>query len=254
MLIITSPAKRQDFEKVWDNSFYSIPEFPDKSKALVAILEKYSVTKLQKLFGVSTKLAELNAERFRLWSQKHTVKNSKPAILAYKGDIYRQFDADGFDNKEREYAQRNLRIITGLYGILNAYDLIQPYRLEMKIKLRSGKSKDLYSFWQNEITGKLNSDLKKNNTNIIINLASHEYADVVDRKKIQGKIVDVNFRQLRKGRLQNIGIIAKISRGEVIDFMIQKQVKTISELKKFNKNGYKLSEETDNSLTFTKKG
>jgi cytoplasmic iron level regulating protein YaaA (DUF328/UPF0246 family) len=253
MLAITSPAKTQDFDSQFPGMLSTKPEFTTKVDTLVAKLKKLTKKELAALLGVSDDLALLNYTRFRDWNQN----SDKQAILAYKGDIYRQFDAESFTKTEQQYVQSHLRIITGLYGILRPYDRIKPYRLEMKTKIDSFNIEDfskLQDYWRNDITAHLNNKLLDFNTNerILINLASNEYADAVDFEKINSQVLEIEFRQRKNGELVNYGIYAKFARGLFIRYMVENSITSKKDLEGFNIDGYSLYESTEEAMTFVK--
>lgn len=254
MLILTSPAKTQDFESSWETQIEPTkPQFLTDASKLIEILQKKSKKKLQGILGVSEKLVEENYERYQNWEKSHKLVNSKPALLAYKGDIYRQFKANGFSKSEQVYAQKSLRIITGLYGILRAYDLIQPYRLEMKTDLETNKESDLYEFWGKKLTNQLNKDIRDQNHKLVLNLASKEYSHSISFKDLKADYVTVEFKQTKNGTTKNYGILSKFARGVMIDWCIKNKVKTLEKLKQFDMNGYRLEQETLHKLLFVSK-
>jgi hypothetical protein len=256
MIAITSPAKTQDFESDWDTEIKSQPEFLEEAITLRKKLKDYSKSQLEDVLNVSENLAELNYNRFQEWVEKHTEDNSKPAILAYQGDIYKQFQAEEFTEAEQEYLQSHLRILTGFYGILRPYDLIQAYRLEMKTKLKveDAGTEDLYEFWEDKLTDHLNEKLKDfpKESRAIINLASNEYVKAVNPEKIDGDWIEIEFRQKKEGELKNYGIYAKKARGAFIKFMVKNNIRELKELQEFNLNGYEFLEKTDEGIMFVK--
>lgn len=252
MLIITSPAKTLDFKSNWNKELAKNGRFIKEAVELVSSLSQLSQKQLQNLFGVSEKIAKLNYERYQAWEEVHNTENSKPAILVYDGDIYKELRRDQYQQPEIKYAQNSLRIISGLYGILRAYDLIQPYRLEMKTKLKTKKAQDLYDFWGTKLTDQLNEDVKLYGSSYLVNLASNEYAKAVDLKKINCDVLEIEFRQKHGGELKNYGILAKKARGMMIDFMIKNKVRTPEELQAFAREGYKYTETKAGKLFFVK--
>lgn len=253
MLILTSPSKSLDFETDWGCEFFSAPEFIDKSTQLADILKGYSQEKLGKVLGVSDKLAAMNVDRFTHWSaHMHDPMRARPAILAYTGHIYQQMHPRDYSTSEQKYAQSSLRIISGLYGLLRPYDLILPYRLEMKVKLANPLGKDLYKFWKLLVTEKLNQEVRENQHKLIVNLASTEYSKVVDPKKLVVPMLNVTFNQ-RKGReLKNIMLYSKQARGMMLEYLIRNKVESYQELLGFDVDGYKLTQENENEVLFVK--
>lgn len=242
MLAIISPAKTQDFTDQKFIDTYSDPEFLKESEKLIKELKKKSATSISKLMEVSSNIAELNYERYQNFETPFTPENAKQALLAFKGDVYTDIDVDNFTKKEFEFAQDHLRILSGLYGILKPLDLIQPYRLEMKIKLKNSRGKNLYEFWGDRITKVINTDLEKSKNPCLINLASQEYFKVIDTKKIKGEIITPTFKEHKNGEYKIIAIYAKRARGMMANFIIKNKLKNVEKLKTFGEAGYEYSE------------
>lgn len=255
MIVITSPAKTLDFGTGWESVVSSQPRCLDQSTQLVDQIKLLRLDSLQSFLGVSENLAQLNHERFQQWNRLHSKDtNSKPAVLAYDGDIYRQFAAAELDSVQQQYLQSHLRIISGLYGLLRPYDLIRPYRLEFKSKLErleGIETDNLYKFWGDTLAELLVSDLKASHGDqVLINLASNEYWRAV--KMIAAPVIQVEFRQRKQGVLKNYGIYAKQARGLMIGFMVNHQIDDVSGLKGFDVDGYELLDQDDSKLVFVK--
>ena len=180
MIILLSPAKTLDFSPSEVKEF-TTPRLLDKSQTLVNLLKKKSANSLKKLMGVSDNIAQLNVERFQNYARPFTLDNAKQSVLAFKGDVYTGLEAEGFGEEDLAFAQKHLRILSGLYGLLQPMDLMQPYRLEMGTKLKVSRKKNLYEFWDKKITQLINEDLAKSGTDVVINLASKEYFHAVKR-------------------------------------------------------------------------
>ncbi len=254
MIVITSPAKTLDFNSAYKLNFEpTIPVFVARSSTVVKRLKKCSITSLIKLFDISKSIADVHVARFDRWNKYHNKNNARPALLAYNGDIYRQLSKYTYSKKEQEYAQEHVRIISGLYGILRAYDLIQPYRLEMSIKISVDNKKNLYDFWERDVTNFLNEEIKTHPAHYIINLASHEYSDVIDKKKLAAKLISIEFRQRKNNRVFNYGLYAKRARGMMIEYMIKNLVTTTEELHSFKTNGYKFTKSDSSHIYFEKR-
>ena len=182
MLVVISPAKKLN-ENCDKNliSKYTVPPYLENSKKIVSTLKTYSVSKLSKLMNISDKISSLNYERYIKWSLPFSRDNAHPALLLFQGDVYKGIEAESFEEEDFLFAQKSLRILSGLYGILKPFDLIQPYRLEMGTQLKIGKYNDLYDFWGDNITNAINKD---NNSDYLINLASVEYFKSINQKYI----------------------------------------------------------------------
>jgi len=241
MLILISPAKTLDFDTPSVAPKHSQAGMLDDSEQLIDILTTKSPLDLEKMMGISSKLAQLNAERYHQWSRPFNKKNAKQALLAFKGDVYTGLNAETFSDTDFLYAQEHLRILSGLYGVLRPLDLIQPYRLEMGIKLENSRGKNLYEFWGERITKKLNSQLKKIESDTILNLASNEYFKSVKHKELNGKLVTPVFKDWKNGQYKMISFFAKKARGTMSAWLIQQQVEDLAKLKRFKIDGYKYS-------------
>ena len=234
MLLLISPAKTLDFSNnVPETIIGSKPIFMKEAMKLVTILQTYSAPDLEQLLDISSKLSELNHQRFKDFKQQL----SKPALYAYKGDVYEGFELKGYTQKDIDFANQHLRIISGLYGLLKPLDLIQAYRLEMSINLANPAGKNLYNFWQDKITNTLNQEPSK----FIVNLASQEYSSAIT--KLNKPMINITFKESHKGTYKIIGIHAKKARGVMANFIIRNQLKELNEIKEFNLNNYKFMPE-----------
>ncbi|KER03257.1 peroxide stress protein YaaA [Photorhabdus temperata] len=252
MLITISPAKTLDYESLLATEKYSQPELLDQSKQLISICRELTPAQIASLMGISDKLAGLNAARFGEWHADFTPENARQAILAFKGDVYTGMQAEIFSDREFDFAQAHLRILSGLYGVLRPLDLMQPYRLEMGIKLENKRGKDLYSFWGDLITEKINEALEQQGDNILVNLASDEYFKSVNTKKLAGKIIKPVFLDEKNGKYKIISFYAKKARGLMSRFIIQNQLTQADHLVEFNLDGYAFDESLSkgNELVF----
>jgi len=242
MLIVISPAKTLDFDTQPVTTQYSQPEMLNQSESLINILTTKSPADIESLMKISPKLSELNVERYHQWSKPFKPSNAKQALLAFKGDVYTGLDAETFSEDDFTYAQNHLRILSGLYGILKPLDLMQAYRLEMGIRLENPKGKNLYEFWGSDITNKINTQLKSINSDVLLNLASNEYFKSVKKKEVEGDIVTPVFKDWKNDQYKMISFYAKKARGLMSAWVIQNQVSELSQLNKFNVDGYKYSE------------
>ena len=252
MLIVTSPAKTLDFSSPFLAPFETQPNFTKEASEIMNKLKSLKKEELTKLFEVSSEIAETNYERFQKWEARHTKENSRPAIVAYNGDIFEQIHENEYSEQQATYLQNSLRIISGLYGVLRPYDLIQPYRLEMRIHLTVDQRKNLYEFWDGKITDFLNKDIEKHENQYLINLASEEYGRVINPEKLRVPMINIIFNQQKNGKIVNYGLLARKARGMMIDYMIKNQVYDIKQLKDFTQDSYKLIGETSSTLLFMK--
>lgn len=260
MLMIISAAKSLDYKSTISLENQSFPRFEEKTKILVKQLKKFSKDEIKNLLEVSENLASLNFQRFKDFSDSYNLKNSKQAILVFNGDVFQKIAKEKFSKEDFLFAQKHLRILSGLYGSLRPFDLIQPYRLEMGTKFQNDlvaknlKIKNLYQFWSEEISDFFNEDLKKSKEKYIINLASEEYAKAVDSKKIKGKIINVIFQEKKKDQYKIVGILAKKARGSMVNWIIKNKITDVEKLKNFSEDNYKFNEKfsDENNLFFVR--
>ncbi|PKQ65101.1 peroxide stress protein YaaA [Labilibaculum filiforme] len=238
MLIVISPAKTLDFESPAVSDIYSDASFLKESRLLIKELRNLKVDDIANLMGISANLAQLNFERFHMWSTPFTKENSKQALLAFKGDVYTGINASTFSDGDFIQSQSNLRILSGLYGVLKPMDLIQAYRLEMGKKIKTSRGENLYQFWGDSITKSINKSLKASNHKHLINLASNEYFKSIDKKKVQAEIITPVFKDLKNGEYKIISFFAKKARGLMTRFIIQNKITDPEDLKAFDLDGY----------------
>lgn len=252
MKIIISPAKSLDFETKALTSLYSQPRFLEQSLKLNKKLKSLSKKKLSELMSISSDLAALNYERNQNWHLPFTTENAKQAVFAFTGEAYRGLDVSSLPEDKLPLLQDRLRILSGLYGLLKPLDLIQPYRLEMGTKLKVGKADNLYKFWGQKIAVTLNSEMEDDE--ILVNLASSEYFKAVDKKTLKAPMVTPVFKDFKNGEYKTIMTFAKKARGFMVRYILDNNCKTIEDLKGFNTERYRFSEElsTETELVFTR--
>lgn len=258
MIVLLSPAKTLDYETPVKTALQSDLLFPDKAGYLAKKLARMSPGKLRKMMDISEDLAQLNADRYARWDLSRIDEDGRQAVLAFKGDVYQGLAAENFTDKVLERAQERLRILSGLYGVLRPLDLMLPYRLEMGTSWEiTPKTKSLYAFWKKEVTARLTQDLKAFDTNIILNLASVEYAKAADFKKTGAKVIAPKFKEERGGRFQMISFFAKKARGLMAAFVLENEVHSPEGLKNFDREGYafneRLSDINKDEWVFTRK-
>ena len=248
MLTVIAPAKTLDFESKPVISEFTIPEMLSYSEKLAGKLKKLSPEKISELMGISASLAELNFERFRLWSPPFTPQNAKQAVLAFNGDVYEGLDANSLSEKQLIMTQKKLRILSGLYGVLRPLDLIMPYRLEMGTKIGFGKAKNLYEFWRKGITENINRSVKESGSKILVNLASDEYFKSIDIKNTDAEVVTPVFKDMKNGEYKIISFYAKRARGLMTRFIIQNNIEDPENLQAFEDGGYNYNPRLSDSL------
>lgn len=250
MLIVISPAKTLDFEQKAHTKHFTENDFLPKAAKLVKALKKYKASDLKDLMRISDALATLNEDRFKTWSRPFNLDNAKQALLAFKGDVYTGLDADTLSEDELLYTQDHLRILSGLYGILRPLDLIQPYRLEMGTKLKTQDFNNLYEFWGDKLTTKINLALEDQGDNILINLASNEYFKALNKKKLKAEIITPVFKDFSNGEYKMISFFAKKARGLMSRFILENKLTNPEDLKHFESDGYFYSETESTSNQF----
>lgn len=255
MLIVVSPAKTLDYETPAKTKVFTQPDYLDRSQELISRLRHMPPHDIASLMKVSDKIAGLNFERYQDWNKKFTVKNAKQSILAFKGDVYTGLDAESFTAKDFAFAQKHLRVLSGLYGLLRPLDLMQAYRLEMGTKLDTDHGKNLYEFWGSTITEGLNVQLKKIKSDILINLASNEYFKSVKTKELNAEIITPAFKEFKNGDYKMISFYAKKARGMLSRYIIQHQLSNPEDIKTFSDEGYAFNKKLSkgNTWTFTRK-
>lgn len=258
MLIILSPAKSLDYESDLPAGIHSTtPLFEKQADYLVSKLKTFSAKKLSKMMDISASLADLNLQRYQEFdtlSQDQT----RPAVFAFDGDVYKGLAPALWDDDTTDLSQERLRILSGLYGILRPLDALKPYRLEMGTDWAITPSKkNLYAYWRKGVTDTLLADLKATDAEFLLNLASQEYAKVVDFKKIPVRVVTPEFKEERNGEFQMISFFAKRARGLMTTFALEKNITKPAELLHFGADGYgfneRLSNLNQNKWVFTRK-
>ena len=255
MLVVISPAKSLDLESPVKTRKFSQPEFMADSAKLVKDLKKLNPEQLSSLMHMSSKLGALNYKRFANWHTPFDNNNARPAIFTFVGDVYLGFKANELSTTDLNYAQKHLRILSGLYGVLKPLDLMQAYRLEMGTRFANARGKDLYSFWGQKITHSLNEDLSNESKRLLINLASNEYFNAIAVDKLDGKIITPVFKDFSSGKYRFLSFFAKQARGMMAAYIIRNRVNSVEKLKQFNSDGYKFcsEESNDTKLVFLRK-
>ena len=238
MLTVISPAKTLDLDTPAPVRKCTRPMFLDEAQELVDRLKKLSAGELSQLMSVSAKIAELNRRRYREWNQPFTPANAKQAVWAFRGDVYTGLEADSFKARDVEFAQKHLRMLSGLYGVLRPLDLIQAYRLEMGTRFMTRHGNNLYQFWGDKITECLNRELKRMRSPTLINLASQEYFKSVHANALGAPVITPVFKERRNGSYKVISFFAKRARGAMSRYIIRHRINDSADLKQFKEDGY----------------
>jgi len=245
VLILLSPAKSLDYDSPLSTEKWSTPELLDHSQELVEVMATKQPDEIGQLMKISRALAETNFDRFQDWSTPFTPENARPALLAFHGDVYVGLNAPAtFSERDFEFAQSSLRILSGLYGVLRPLDLMQPYRLEMGTKLATNRGADLYEFWGDVITDHLQLALEASpGSKVLVNLASNEYFKSVKKARVGAPIIAPRFLDTKDGQQKVIAMFAKRARGAMAAWMIKNRVRTVQDLDQFDLLGYRYDPE-----------
>ena len=238
MLVVVSPAKKLNMSLV-DNLKVSEPQFKNNANELVNVVRGLSIKDLEKLMDISTNLAELNKDRFNDFGNQQ----KKAAAFAFAGDTYKGLSVEKFEIEDLDWAQKHLRILSGLYGLLRPLDEIEPYRLEMGSKLKGAHGSSLYDYWGNQISENLNQHAKEIGSKILVNCASNEYFNAINLNSLLLRVITPIFMERKNGKEKIISFYAKNARGAMARFIIQNRLKSEEDIKKFDLDGYNYSAE-----------
>lgn len=243
MIILLSPAKDLSTGSLKSRAGTTRPVLLEKSARLVNKLKGMSAKKLASLMDISPALAELNHARYAAWSTPFTRRNARPAVDVFNGEAYRGLNAATLDADDLRFAQRHLRILSGLYGVLRPLDLMQDYRLEMGTALKMGRANNLYAYWGDAITAQLNSDLADNGEDVVMNLASVEYFKAVRPAKLKARVITPVFKDRTTGGYKVVMVYAKQQRGAMARHIIRHRLLDPAQLKNYADNGYRFAPE-----------
>jgi cytoplasmic iron level regulating protein YaaA (DUF328/UPF0246 family) len=243
MLIIISPSKNLKQQSIAYKGPFTTPLFMKEATQLNSTLKEYSRHDLAKLMSINTKLAELNFKRIQQFAHRFTPENAHPALGLFSGDVFQGIRASEMSIEDLVFANDHLRILSGLYGLLQPFDLMQAYRLEMGTKLPNSKGDDLYAFWGDKITNELNKTMAEKSTKLLINLASKEYFSSLDFPALKADIITPHFKEFRDGKLRFLSFNAKRARGLMVRFIVENRIEKKEDLKLFQTDGYVLHTE-----------
>jgi cytoplasmic iron level regulating protein YaaA (DUF328/UPF0246 family) len=246
MIVLLSPSK--NLHNIPQKAHrHSLPRLHDQSLELIEALKKLKPAALQKLMSINEKLALLNCKRYSEFTWPHTDTNATSAMYTFRGEVYLGLEANTMTKAQAEQADKQIRILSGLYGLLRPLDLIQPYRLEMGSALKVARKKDLYTFWGDQITDLLNADIAESKSKEIINLASQEYMAAIQTEKLTVPVMGIQFLEDRNGKLQFLSYNAKRSRGWMARYISDQKIKSSKQLKGFDLQGYGYREDLSDS-------
>ena len=250
MITVLSPSKKLNFKHQDAVSLFTQCDFIESAQELVNKAKNLTSQDLKDLMKISDSLADLNKDRFNSWSLPFNKENAKQAILAFDGGVYSGLEAETFNQQDLDFAQEHLRILSGLYGVLKPLDLIQPYRLEMGTKFQNKKGKNLYDFWSYDVKNNLNKKNKSHDNKTILNCSSNEYFNVIDKKLLDGNVLNTVFKEYRDGELKFISFNAKKARGLLAKFVINNKITRNKDLKDFDLENYKFDLSLSDKSTF----
>ncbi len=255
MLLVISPAKTLDFKTPARTQQFNQPSFLDDAEELIEQLKQLEPAEISSLMSISEKLAILNSNRFIGWQRPFTAENSKQALLAFNGDVYEGMAVDSLSEADLAWTNDRLRILSGLYGLLKPLDLIQPYRLEMGTRFKNLRGKNLYEFWGDKITQKLNQEQADEKSPVLINLASNEYFKSVKPKLLKGEVITPVFKDWKNDKYKIISFYAKKARGMMAAYIIKNRLESAEQIKAFDAAGYGYSaeESTENEWVFLRR-
>ncbi len=255
MLIVLSPAKRLDFTEPSPDVAATQRRFVEDTANLSKTARNQTQADLRRLMGISADLAKLNQARFKAFAPE-ALDTGVQAAFAFAGDVYQGLDARTLDKAGLAFAQDQLRILSGLYGLLRPLDRIQPYRLEMGTRLHTRRGNSLYDFWGDRISKQLNADAEGQADPTLVNLASQEYFGAVDARALKLPVVTPHFREEKDGESRIISFFAKKARGTMARFAIDQRIETAADLKAFDRDGYRFQKaaSTDTDWIFTRQG
>jgi cytoplasmic iron level regulating protein YaaA (DUF328/UPF0246 family) len=232
-----------------------MPEFLNEAELLVKKIKHLSRTELAELLDINSNLAKLNADRHFNWHVPFTTQNAKQAVFVFNGEVFRGLNPGSFTQDDFGYLQSHLRILSGLYGTLRPFDLIQPYRLDVSTRLGTGKGKNLYSFWESKITKALNEAVKNSGgPQVLLNLASGEYFKCINRRKLLAEVIDFDFLENKNNSYKPVVVYIKKARGMMVRYVIKNRIENVDDLKGFNEDGYWFNPglSTEKKLVFTR--
>ena len=238
MITVLSPAKKLSPECNSNGSAYTKPVFLDQSENLVEILKSYDPVGLQSLMGISQNLSELNWERYQSWTSNFSPDIAREAVYSFKGDTYTGLDADSLAEKDIIFAQDNVRILSGLYGVLKPLDLMLPYRLEMGTRLENKNGKNLYEFWGDSLSEIISRELDTHKDKALINCASNEYFKSISNEFLEASVITPEFKEIKNGTIKMISFYAKKARGMMARYIIENRIDDVEDILSFNLDGY----------------
>jgi cytoplasmic iron level regulating protein YaaA (DUF328/UPF0246 family) len=239
MIIVLSPSKALDFTAAPQAAPLTMPELREHTAELSKTAKKLRAADLKRLMDLSDDLAKLNRERFQAFDPES--EDGLQAAFAFNGDVYLGLKARELDKKALAWAQKHVRILSGLYGVLRPLDAIQPYRLEMGVRLKTKRGASLYEFWGAQLSGALDAALGGHKEKVVVNAASGEYFGAVDRAALKAPVVACRFLEEKDGEAKIISFYAKRARGMLARWAIDNRIERTADLKGFDAGGYRFA-------------
>lgn len=255
MLSVISPAKTLDYATPLPEGLpVTWPDFLADSLELIEVLREKTPAEIASLMSLSDKLAALNVARYASWRPEYQQPEGRPAVFAFKGDVYTGLAVEHFTPADLSYAQQHLRMLSGLYGLLRPLDLMLPYRLEMGTELANARGRNLYAFWGDSLTEALNVALQEQGDEVLVNLASNEYFKAVNLRKLQAQVVTPQFRDEKNGQFKVISFFAKKARGRMAAWLLRERIERVEDIRGFNLDGYSFNPELSrgDDIVFTR--
>jgi hypothetical protein len=246
MLTILGPAKTIDTSAHGLTEKNSFPQYIQRAEELVDQIRQYSLAQLKSMMKVSDKLATLNLERYARWHSNYPAEEGQHAILAFSGEVFNGLQARTLNEEDLLFAQKHIRLLSGLYGVLRPLDLILPYRLEMGTKMPNQRGRNLYEFWKDIIPGNIANETGTQDSKILINLASNEYFKSIEPRSFPYEIITPVFKESDGAGFRNVTIYAKKARGMMLRFIIQNRINDPEQLKAFDEDGYYFNNDLSN--------
>ena len=250
MITLLSPAKTLDYDTPLPCDLHSQPELLEQAQILIDQLRELAPVEIARLMKLSDKLAVLNVARYAAWAMPFTPANARQALFAFKGDVYQGLDAWSLPPSALPFAQKHLRILSGLYGLLRPLDLMQPYRLEMGTRLNNCRGRDLYAFWKEAVVQSINATLAEHSADVVVNLASNEYFKSVNLSALKAPVVTPVFKDMKNGHYKIISFYAKKARGLMARYIVDQQLTEPAALKQFDYGGYGYSDSQSDERQF----
>ena len=254
MITILSPAKRMNYSDPVLTEKCTIPVYVNESEKIMNKLKKLPPAAIKKLMSINDMLSDTNYDRFQNWQPTFDLSVARQALTTFKGDVYLGIDAASYTDSDFEEAQKSIRILSGLHGILKPLDLIRPYRLEMGTKLKIGRADNLYEFWGDKILNSIKEEPEFKKDNTLVNLASQEYSNAIPLSKLQGRVITPSFKEFKNGSYRPIHIFLKKARGYMTSYIVKNRIEDPESLKLFDLEGYEYNDKlsNDDNWVFTR--